>query len=247
MIARVSACARSRSSSARAPSPARRRAAAAKLTREIAAIRGVPLTATASARPRTPPSERRLAARLRRVARQRDRPSGRHQVRGRRDDFLAGSGALIAGRALVDFITIDGGEGGTGAAPLVFTDHVGLPFKIGFSRVQRASPNTGCTIRSSSSARASWASRSGAGRVRARLRPGQRRPRGAAGHRLHPGAALPHQPLPHRHHDANVARARARPGIKSARLANYVILRKELLHSRACGEPHPSLVSADQH
>ena len=37
----------------------------------------------------------------------------------------------------VDFITIDGGEGGTGAAPLVFADHVGLPFKIGFSRVQR--------------------------------------------------------------------------------------------------------------
>ena len=29
----------------------------------------------------------------------------------------------------VDFITIDGGEGGTGAGPLVFTDHVALPFK----------------------------------------------------------------------------------------------------------------------
>jgi glutamate synthase domain-containing protein 2 len=37
----------------------------------------------------------------------------------------------------VDFVTIDGGEGGTGAAPLVFRDHVGLPFKIAFSRVQR--------------------------------------------------------------------------------------------------------------
>jgi len=36
----------------------------------------------------------------------------------------------------VDFITIDGGEGGTGAAPLAFADRVGLPFKIGFSRVQ---------------------------------------------------------------------------------------------------------------
>ncbi len=35
----------------------------------------------------------------------------------------------------VDFITIDGGEGGTGAGPLVFTDHVALPFKVGFSRV----------------------------------------------------------------------------------------------------------------
>lgn len=35
----------------------------------------------------------------------------------------------------VDFIQIDGGEGGTGAAPLVFSDHVSLPFKLGFSRV----------------------------------------------------------------------------------------------------------------
>jgi len=34
-----------------------------------------------------------------------------------------------------DFIAIDGGEGGTGAAPLAFSDHVSLPFKIGFSRV----------------------------------------------------------------------------------------------------------------
>ena len=37
----------------------------------------------------------------------------------------------------VDFITIDGGEGGTGAAPLVFSDHVALPFKLGMSRVYR--------------------------------------------------------------------------------------------------------------
>ncbi|MBM74581.1 MAG: FMN-binding glutamate synthase family protein [Proteobacteria bacterium] len=34
-----------------------------------------------------------------------------------------------------DFISIDGGEGGTGAAPLTFSDHVSLPFKIGFQRV----------------------------------------------------------------------------------------------------------------
>ena len=37
----------------------------------------------------------------------------------------------------VDFITIDGGEGGTGAAPMVFTDHVSLPFRLGFPRVYR--------------------------------------------------------------------------------------------------------------
>ena len=34
----------------------------------------------------------------------------------------------------VDFVTIDGGEGGTGASPLIFTDSVALPFRMGFSR-----------------------------------------------------------------------------------------------------------------
>ena len=37
----------------------------------------------------------------------------------------------------VDFVTVDGGEGGTGAAPLIFTDSVSLPFQLGFSRVYR--------------------------------------------------------------------------------------------------------------
>jgi glutamate synthase domain-containing protein 2 len=35
----------------------------------------------------------------------------------------------------VDFVTIDGGEGGTGAAPMIFTDSVSLPFQLGFARV----------------------------------------------------------------------------------------------------------------
>jgi glutamate synthase domain-containing protein 2 len=37
----------------------------------------------------------------------------------------------------VDFVTIDGGEGGTGAAPLIFSDSVSLPFQLGFARVYR--------------------------------------------------------------------------------------------------------------
>ncbi len=36
----------------------------------------------------------------------------------------------------VDFVSIDG-EGGTGAAPLIFTDSVSLPFQLGFSRVYK--------------------------------------------------------------------------------------------------------------
>ena len=50
--------------------------------------------------------------------------------------FFRDLAALMArGDRGVDFITIDGGEGGTGAGPLVFTDHVAFPFKVGFSRV----------------------------------------------------------------------------------------------------------------
>jgi glutamate synthase domain-containing protein 2 len=42
-----------------------------------------------------------------------------------------------------DFITIDGGEAGTGAAPLSFADHVALPFKLGFARVYRTFARAG--------------------------------------------------------------------------------------------------------
>jgi glutamate synthase domain-containing protein 2 len=36
-----------------------------------------------------------------------------------------------------DFITIDGGEGGTGAAPHAFADHVSLPFTFAFSKIYK--------------------------------------------------------------------------------------------------------------
>ena len=51
-------------------------------------------------------------------------------------DFWHELTALMAdtGRG-VDFVTVDGGEGGTGAAPLIFTDSVSLPFQLGFARV----------------------------------------------------------------------------------------------------------------
>lgn len=38
----------------------------------------------------------------------------------------------------VDYVNIDGGEGGTGAAPMIFADSVSLPFRVGFSRVYAA-------------------------------------------------------------------------------------------------------------
>lgn len=43
--------------------------------------------------------------------------------------------AMADGTRGVDFIAIDGGEGGTGAAPLVFSDAVALPFRLAFARV----------------------------------------------------------------------------------------------------------------
>lgn len=42
---------------------------------------------------------------------------------------------MADGQRGVDFITVDGGEGGTGAAPLVFADNVAFPFRIGFAEV----------------------------------------------------------------------------------------------------------------
>ncbi|MFJ1752580.1 FMN-binding glutamate synthase family protein [Kitasatospora sp. NPDC088134] len=54
--------------------------------------------------------------------------------------------ALMARRDRgVDFVTVDGGEGGTGAAPRMFADSVSLPFRMGFSRVYGAFAEQGLT------------------------------------------------------------------------------------------------------
>ncbi|MEW1929755.1 FMN-binding glutamate synthase family protein [Streptomyces sp. NPDC088360] len=45
----------------------------------------------------------------------------------------------------VDFVTVDGGEGGTGAAPLIFADSVSLPFRMGFSRFYSVFAERGLT------------------------------------------------------------------------------------------------------
>lgn len=61
-------------------------------------------------------------------------------------DFFEELADLIekTGRA-PDFINLDGGEGGTGAAPLSFSDHVALPFKVGFARVYSIFARKGLT------------------------------------------------------------------------------------------------------
>jgi len=45
---------------------------------------------------------------------------------------------MAASRRGPDFVAVDGGEGGTGAGPLVFTDHVALPFRAAMAEVYRA-------------------------------------------------------------------------------------------------------------
>ena len=95
----------------------------------------------------------------------------------------------------VDFVTIDGGEGGTGAAPLVFADHVSLPFQAAFPRAYRRlrAPRAGRGRRLHRLGEARPA-RERPRRVRDGRRPGQRRPRGDARHRLPPDAEVPRRP-----------------------------------------------------
>ncbi|GAA1913322.1 FMN-binding glutamate synthase family protein [Nocardioides marmoribigeumensis] len=54
---------------------------------------------------------------------------------------------MADGQRGVDFVTIDGGEGGTGAAPLVFADHVALPFQAAFPRAYSAFARRGISDR----------------------------------------------------------------------------------------------------
>ena len=46
-----------------------------------------------------------------------------------------------------DFITVDGGEGGTGAAPPSFADHVSLPWVYAFGDLYKVFQNKGLTER----------------------------------------------------------------------------------------------------
>jgi glutamate synthase domain-containing protein 2 len=110
---------------------------AAKVTPEIAAIRGIP-----QGRDCLSPSAHRafgdvdsMLDFVERLADISGRPVGIKSAVGPMQFWEELAGAMESGTRGVDFVTIDGGEGGTGAAPLVFADHVSLPFKIGFSRV----------------------------------------------------------------------------------------------------------------
>lgn len=48
---------------------------------------------------------------------------------GDKSEFISICKAMVATQTYLDFITIDGGEGGTGAAPPEYSDYVGMPLR----------------------------------------------------------------------------------------------------------------------
>lgn len=149
----------------------------------------------------------------------------------------------------IDFLTIDGGEGGTGAAPLVFTDHVSLPFMIGFSRVKEIFDENGLSEkitfigsgRLGLPARAFRAFTLGADMINV-ARESMLSIGCIQAQRCHTGRC-----------PTGVATSNAwlnrglDPVKKSVRASKYIIeLRKQLaLLSFACGVEHPSLATRD--
>ena len=66
------------------------------------------------------------------------KPVGLKMAIGHRYEFLAIVKAMLATGDGPDFIVIDGGEGGTGAAPAELSNHVGLPLTLGLSFAESA-------------------------------------------------------------------------------------------------------------
>ncbi len=149
----------------------------------------------------------------------------------------------------VDFVTIDGGEGGTGAAPLTFADHVALPFKLGFTRVYRIFAEAGLhedvvfvgSGKLGFPETALLAFGLGADMI-AVAREAMLAIGCIQAQRCHTG----HCPTGVATQNRWLMRG-LDPTSKADRLANYVCtLRKELLRlSRACGVPHPALVTSE--
>ena len=101
-----------------------------KNTPEIAAIRLVEPGTTVFSPPfhsafGTPTELILFVKRLRELSG--DKPVGFKLCVGRKAEFLSICKAMVQLNTYPDFITVDGGEGGTGAAPPEFTNSVGMP------------------------------------------------------------------------------------------------------------------------
>ena len=105
-----------------------------KVTPEIAAARGVPegvdcVSPASHSAFSTPTEMMHFIARLRELSG--GKPTGFKLCIGHPWEWFAMVKAMVATGITPDFIVVDGAEGGTGAAPLEFTDHVGSPLQEG--------------------------------------------------------------------------------------------------------------------
>jgi glutamate synthase domain-containing protein 2 len=114
---------------------------AAKVSPEIALARGVPQGVDCISPARhsafaTPIEMMHFITLLRRYSG--GKPVGFKLCIGHPWEFLAICKAMLETGVLPDFIVVDGKEGGTGAAPLEFTDHMGTPLRDGLMFVHNA-------------------------------------------------------------------------------------------------------------
>lgn len=119
---------------------------AAKVTAEIAGIRGVPEGVKCVSPPHhtafsTPEGLLTFVDELRRMSG--GKPTGFKLCIGRPTEFLGICKAMVETGIYPQFILVDGGEGGTGAAPLEFEDHVGMPLTEGLIFTHNALVGTG--------------------------------------------------------------------------------------------------------
>jgi glutamate synthase domain-containing protein 2 len=103
-----------------------------KVTPEIAAARGVEvgvdcISPSSHSAFHTPLEFVHFIARLRELSG--GKPTGFKLAIGHPWEFFAIVKAMLETGITPDFIVVDGGEGGTGAAPVEFTDHVGTPLQ----------------------------------------------------------------------------------------------------------------------
>jgi glutamate synthase domain-containing protein 2 len=107
---------------------------AKKVTPEIAATRGVPLGQDCISPARhsafsTPLELMAFITQLRDLSG--GKPIGFKLCIGQPHEFMAMVKAMLETDIVPDFIVVDGGEGGTGAAPVEFADHIGTPMREG--------------------------------------------------------------------------------------------------------------------
>ena len=110
---------------------------AVKVTPEIAAIRGVPagVDCVSPAAHSAFSDVDELIEFVEQIAQDTGLPVGIKSAVGELGFWETLAERMTRSGGGPDFVSVDGGEGGTGAAPLAFADHVALPFKIGFARV----------------------------------------------------------------------------------------------------------------